>query len=128
MDEVLSFAPQTFINPIKRFIYFERRWKREIKKIHRLTVNKKYLDVKHLLQSKEVKTRFQIYFCCRDRLDNYHAMRMIKYANVKLNGYDEGGHELIKKLKNSGQLKHILLNALLPLDTIMARKQTEILN
>jgi pimeloyl-ACP methyl ester carboxylesterase len=113
VDEVHAFSPQTFINWPQRLWHLDFRWRQQIRKLYQSShLDERYLDLKPLFQSRPSKTKFHIYFCERDRLDNLHASRMDGCSNLELHKYQEGGHRLVKWLKDRGDLERLIAQAL----------------
>lgn len=107
VDEVLSFAPQTFVDKKRRLLHADFRWKKEIKGMYKSDVlNRPMMDLKsYLLQyPKQAKPIINIFYGANHRLDRIHAERMKKISNVCLFPIPGKNHQLVKELRNSGQL------------------------
>lgn len=51
VDNVISFAPQTFIDRFNRLLNFDRRWSKQIRKVHRYeNKRKEFFDLKKFLR------------------------------------------------------------------------------
>ena len=108
-DEVHAFAPQTFLTSSHEY-----RWNsRASGRLEQLPIDVKYGDLRSLLAA-HVPTRFHVYYSEQDQLDSYHAQRIAHYAGVTLHPYREGGHGIIRQLKQSGELDRILMQAIAP--------------
>lgn len=115
VDRVLSFAPQSFINKWNRLINRDNRWKKQIENIYSFD-NKRidFFDLKeHLKNNPSNKTILEIFYSPNHRLDKKHAERLKKINNIVLHPIQEGGHGVVKTVKNSGQLKDIIKSTLL---------------
>jgi hypothetical protein len=112
-DSVHAFAPQTFLNKWNRFKYWDTRWGKQIKRLHRDTRSKELLDLKSYLSSYSIVGDFNIYYCSNNRLDKIHATRLENFSAIKLHAYLEGGHAVIKHLKETGALSRILTKSIL---------------
>jgi len=115
VDKVVAFAPQTFIDAKNRFWRFDRRWRIQINKIHRTKLYMEYYDLKSFFNKIQInqeikKTSIDIYYSTKHRLDRQHAEQLKNFKNVTLYGYKDGGHEVIKTLKSSGELRTVLKN------------------
>ncbi len=112
-DTVHAFSPQTFINKLNRLRYFDRRWRKQIKKTYHIKT-KKYFDLKSVLHGSQNKLKCQIniYYSDTHRLDKIHATHLTSFSNVKLNAYEKGGHRLVKHLRDTGELNKIISNSL----------------
>lgn len=111
-DIVLGFAPQTFIDWWHRLIYGEKRSKHYIPTVWRANwAHRRYFDVKpHLKQN--TRTRFDIHYPARHKVDPNHARRLKGLPNVTLYPHDTDDHRLTLILRDSGQLEPILTDAL----------------
>jgi pimeloyl-ACP methyl ester carboxylesterase len=115
-DVAHAFSPVTFIGPIARLIHRDRRapvlfWRAVFSRYARPA----YYDLKKVLRRHGLGTEFHIYYCPKGpcgRLDKLHAERMGDFKNVTLHELPEGGHELVKLLRSSGELKEILRRAI----------------
>lgn len=110
VDNVLSFAPQTFIDRWRRLLYFDRRWKDRMKVIYRTKEgNEELVDLKKLLMNTDgIKTNIDIYYSPKHRLDKIHAERLKETENVNLIPIESGGHGVVKTLRDRGVLKKII--------------------
>ena len=109
VSEIHAFSPQTFITPSSRLRYLDFRWRKEMKNLHTHT---NYLDLKKVyLEHNNTNTIAYLYWDENHRLDNIHAKRM-SFTNVHLLPYKTGGHDIIKKLRNSGELFTIIEKAI----------------
>lgn len=114
VDLVLSFAPQTFIDTHTCFVLGDNRYRKQILKLYQYPHGqRKYYNLSKFFQADHtLKTKFNIYFDENYSLDKRHAYTLKNHRNVTLNPYHEGGHSMIKILKETGELKQILLDAL----------------
>jgi pimeloyl-ACP methyl ester carboxylesterase len=115
-NEVLSFSPVTFIGPLARFVHRDRR---APKLFYRAWFSPdrrwEYFDLKNVFRKHGLDTNFHIYYCHTGivgRLDTLHATRMDEFPNVSLYRFDEGGHNLVKLLRDGGKLDGILRRAI----------------
>lgn len=114
-DIVHAFAPQTFLDKWNRLKFWDTRWKSQIHHLHKTVKTKSYLDLKTYFSNKEIAGQFNIYYCHKNRLDNIHANRLRNKANLLLHSYSEGGHGVIKHLKETGVLDTILAESIKPI-------------
>ena len=112
-NKVIAFAPQTFIDRINRLKYYDRRWSEEISRLHSFSAKRKeYFDLKKYLgQLGDFKTEIALYYASSDRLDKKHAERLGQMAQVKLYPQVKGGHEVVKHIRDTGELDEIIRNA-----------------
>jgi hypothetical protein len=109
-DIVISFAPQTFISPWLRLRYHDVRWARQIWRLYANTIfSKTYFDLRKRLLHNTTMTEYHIYYSTDDPLDKIHAERMSGLPGVKLHPYTAGGHELVRELRDQGDLKKIFV-------------------
>ncbi len=110
ISKVLAFAPQTFISKWLRFYYRDKRWKNEIR-VGQLYGNRMYFDLHRILRNSSV-TENVIYYSVEDYLDAAHAKRLNGFSNVKLINVEKGGHNVIKVLKDNGELINLIQSIL----------------
>jgi hypothetical protein len=106
VHETHAFSPQTFIDKWHRLMYWDRRWKKEISKLNNASSD--LFDIRKVFRENYTPaTKHNIYWDARHRLDNIHAKR-VDSENVKHFRYQIGGHAIIKKLRDNGELYAIL--------------------
>ena len=112
VDDVHAFSAQTFLGRWNRLRHRDGRWKRQVRAVHgSRTVIRRYLDLKRVFASRRVGTCFHLHFCDNHRLDRIHAQRLGGLPGVKLLPYPEGGHRLVKFLRDQDRLQQLLLRA-----------------
>jgi len=114
VNRVVAFSPQTFISKELRNKYNDNRWSDKIDYITRKFENEPFFDIKELMKYLSFhsnKSVFDIYYCKNERLDRIHAERMNDYCN--LYDYSDCDHGLVKRLRDNGSLKSILLKDLM---------------
>ncbi|QAA81357.1 hypothetical protein EI546_06280 [Aequorivita sp. H23M31] len=107
---VIAFAPQTFINKGNRLFYLDRRWRKQIARVYAFN-NKKTenFDIKKILsRNQDFGTRLNIYYSTQHRLDKIHAERLKRINNIFLHPIREGGHEVVRIVRNNGELKSLI--------------------
>ena len=68
-----------------------------------------FLDIKDVLSENESSgTSLNIFYSPAHRLDKKHAERLKKLKNVILHPVSEGGHEVVKTIRNNGELKLLI--------------------
>jgi len=111
--KVIAFAPQTFICLPKRIFCSENRWRRQVYKTYLKSFLKPHIyDLNELLsrrQKSEVK--IEIFVSSKAKLDIVHSDNIKEFSNVKVHVLDFGGHGVVKRLRDSGQLEEILKNS-----------------
>lgn len=108
VNTVLAFSPQTFIDKFRRFYFNDKRWFKQINNLHNNNINNKYYNLKLVLKKSDYNTNINLIYSTIDRLDSIHATRLSRLSNVKLKGFDFGGHSLVSDLKNKNILRQIL--------------------
>lgn len=113
-DQIHAFAPRTFIHPLQRLAHLDlpRSSPQNMARLY-LRGQRKYFDLKQLLvEFPNHKTRYHVYYSAADRIDTLHATRIKSTPHVSLHKYAHGQHDLVKKLKQDGQLGRIIEQAL----------------
>lgn len=116
VDEVHAFGPRTFINPIKRLLHFDRVVRKRLFSMFRLFFRgqRKLFDLKKVfLSSPESKVNYHVYYPTNHRIDKIHATRMKSIPGFHLHPYQHNKHNLIRMLKQSGELKEIIEQSIL---------------
>lgn len=110
IDNVIAFAPQSFVSKRLRFWYRDRRWPQQIKNINKKEIHEqKILDLNRLaINSHVIKPKINIFYSKNHRLDRIHSERLKNLNNVTLHPLQEGGHGVVKLLKERGQLTKII--------------------
>jgi acetyl esterase/lipase len=110
---VHAFSPQTSITRRYRLQQWDRRWRSQIHRAYSCAPKAELcLDVSPIVEHAKGRTPIHIYFGETNRLDRAHATRMAKLPGVRLHAYAEGGHQLVRHLRDSGELASILHHAL----------------
>src|ERR1043166_1107156 len=109
--EVHAFAPQTFLSPWLRLRHRDYRWRRHIRHAYLSADGFRYLDLRRTLRHAS-QTQFHIYFSSENRLDAVHARHLGGIPNVLLHDRSEGGHQVVKLLRDGGLLQQIIHRAL----------------
>jgi hypothetical protein len=112
-DETIAFSPQTFIDPVNRELSGDGRWQAQIDALHDAVDGRDaVLDLLEVLPSIVSQTRHQIHVSTDDNLDMIHAQRMAGCPGVEIIQHVDGGHRLVKTLRDRGILKPLMLRAL----------------
>ena len=114
-DEVHAFSPKTSIHPLTRLIQKDlpKIWMIQLLPSLILNGQKKYFDLHKVLKSfKNCSTHYHIYFSLDHRSDYFHATRIRDVFNVHLHPYRFGHHGLVKSLRNNGELREIIDQAI----------------
>lgn len=108
VNEIIAFSPQTFLNKLNRFLKRDNRWEREIKNLYKSISSNNFLDLKKVLNSYNYNSNIHIYFASNHKLDTSHALHIKNCKNVFLFPIKDGSHEVIKHLRDNGDLKNIV--------------------
>jgi pimeloyl-ACP methyl ester carboxylesterase len=106
--EAIAFSPQTFISNEMREIHADNRWLEQIENMHRTpNIIKNNLDLR-LLLDEDNKQKISIFVSVEDKLDEAHAdhLRDVPYVNIFK--FNQGGHSVVKLLRDLGKLPDIL--------------------
>ena len=103
---VLAFSPQTFLGRAQRLQAGDFRWRKQVANLHR--ISGATLD---LLDIGPVSG--EVHYSVDHRLDKMHAERISDIPGLSVVGHHDTDHELVRVLKQSGQLKTLLLNGVM---------------
>ena len=108
--EIHAFGPQTFIGPGLRLRHLDYRWGRLwLSLMLSGRYQPRYGDLYRVFKRTPSEgSRVVVHYCDSDRFDNAHARRLGRHPDVELRRYDEGGHFIVKHLRDTGQLKPLL--------------------
>lgn len=103
VDHILAFSPQIFLDKKTREFYKDNRWEKNFNDIYKL--NKlKYYDLSKIDFSNINKIDLFVGKDCK--LDQIHILQLKKLKNMQISIVN-GGHIIVKGLKESGDLKII---------------------
>lgn len=105
-DVIHAFAPQTCLHN-DEIIGSKNR----LKHLHN-NFSKKYFDLKKIIESSCSNCLYNIYYDSNVEADKKHAEHIEYSRNVTLHQINEGGHNLIKILRDSGRLQGIIISAI----------------
>jgi pimeloyl-ACP methyl ester carboxylesterase len=105
----IGFSPQTYIAWSKRRSTGDRRWRSCVLRTYRATLFRpRFFDLRRLLQNSGAVNRVEIFVSSLDELDLIHARNLAGFDNVRITVRDFGGHNLVKHLRDTGELQRIL--------------------
>lgn len=105
----IGFSPQTYIAWSKRRSTGDRRWRSRVLRTYGATLFKpRFFDLRHLLRDSGTGNRVEIFVSSLDELDLAHARNLAGFENVRITIRDFGGHNLVKHLRDTGELQWIL--------------------
>lgn len=109
-DQVIAFAPQTFLTRRLRFIHGDRRWREQCKKLYSSPhLLKPALNLKQYLANPSYGHAV-IYADPSLKVDAAHAKHLQSLPRTSV-CWVQGGHNLVKGLRDSGELLRILSDA-----------------
>ncbi len=112
-DEAIAFSPQTFLDADNRQCIGDTRWAEQIADLHASArLRDAVLDLRTVLPEHNGKTQFRIHVSTDDSLDMVHARRMADCSGVEIVEHANGGHRLVKTLRDRGLLQPLMLQAL----------------
>ncbi len=108
--EIHAFGPQTFIGPGLRIRHLDYRWQKLwVSLMLSGRYQARYGDLYRVFsRTPSLNTSVVVHYCHTDRFDTAHARRLGRHPDVELREYDEGGHFIVKHLRDTGQLKPLL--------------------
>ncbi|SHE23212.1 alpha/beta fold hydrolase [methanotrophic endosymbiont of Bathymodiolus puteoserpentis (Logatchev)] len=107
--EVIAFAPQTFISPFLRIKHKDSRWKKQIINTYRKSLLKRNIwDLRPLLLRLNTGRKISIFVSTKDKLDHIHASHIDNIHGVNIYEFDDGGHDIVKLLRDMGKLPEIM--------------------
>lgn len=113
VNHVLAFSPQTFIDKLNRFRFQDKRWSNELSYVYpKNSHQKKYYNLSSFLKKNKFATIFDIHYSEICKLDSIHAQRLKNINNINLYSYNIGDHNLIKIIRDEGNLFGIIYNAI----------------
>lgn len=106
--EAIAFAPQTFVSPWLRWKYRDERWAHQIRRTWRQSFLRAHCwDLRACLAASK-GVRAALYVSPADRLDYAHAGHVAALSCVTLHEVAEGGHDVVKTLRDAGALPAIM--------------------
>lgn len=106
--KAIAFSPQTFISPAKRKEHGDRRWSRQLKKLHKKRSDSDIYDLKPWIENHFPQIQARIYVSTSDVLDVQHADELQDFPNIEIHRFPEADHGLVTMLRNDGVLEKIL--------------------
>lgn len=107
---VIAFSPQTFISPALRRRHRDKRWWKQLLKMRLVNLFNKniFMDLDSLMSSSQRKRNIRLYIGKDDAIDIIHTNHIAKHQGVKINIFENGGHNIVKVLRDNGQLQQIM--------------------
>ena len=102
---VHAFSPHTFIGSSKYI-----RSKNRIQYVH-AKFSRRYFDLGRVMRLHSNTVRVNVYYDPADKLDKSHAFHLKGSTSVTLFPLHGAGHSLVKALRDSGQLRDILVSS-----------------
>jgi pimeloyl-ACP methyl ester carboxylesterase len=113
-DTVLSFCPQTSIDPRRLEEMEDRRWEERPRLLFEAgQLEPRWLDLRQALpRSRRAQTQFDVFFDETFRLDLLHAEHISEVEGVQLRRHRDAEHLITRKMRDSGELAQVLRAAL----------------
>jgi hypothetical protein len=108
--EVHAFSPQTFIDSANRARHGDDRWASLIARTLARGDPSLY-DLLPLLEGYRGRCRFVLHYGATHALDRIHAERLSSCASVTLRPHPASGHNIVRVLRDSGELARIISGA-----------------
>jgi hypothetical protein len=110
---VYAFSPQTFIDRWRRLLFWDRRWRREIARVHALAqARRDVFDLRSALPYLPAVPQIEVHYSPESRIDRLHATRLRGLPGVTLHPHGEGGHQVVARLRDTGALRSLLVRSL----------------
>jgi hypothetical protein len=109
---VHAFSPQTFLGRVKRLLARDRRWGEQVREVQRISAGSPTMDLRKMLASGDGTSTLHIHYATEHRLDRLHAERIRNLPGVVLHPEESGGHNVIKALRERGELGPMISGAL----------------
>jgi hypothetical protein len=108
--EVHAFAPQTFLSPDLRQLHADLRFAEPLSELMLSDCYQSgYGDLDELFhRTPAPASRFTIHYCEDEPLDAIHAEHLNGQPGLELRGYKEGGHNVVKHLRDTGDLRSLV--------------------
>lgn len=112
-DQIVAFAPQTFVDRWNRVRFLDLRFRNYIQNARRVRRSLRFTDARPVVKSFGTPQRvIDIFFSEDDRLDRIHSSRLGGLAGVRLHPLRLGlGHGVVRGLRDSGYLRSLLRSA-----------------
>jgi len=83
----------------------DRRWRKEIPALHKsMAPESPHYDLRRVMESRGYETTIDIWYSPAHALDTAHALHLEGLPGVTLHPEPEGGHGVIKVLRDDGRL------------------------
>jgi hypothetical protein len=113
-DTVLCFAPQTVLDLEVLAAMNDHRWDERLLEVTATEpLDERWVDLRTALgPARHAGTRYKVFFDETLDTDRLHAERLIGLEGLRLYRFGRGGHHLVRKLRDAGQLERIVRSAL----------------
>jgi pimeloyl-ACP methyl ester carboxylesterase len=113
-DTVLSFAPQTTLDPAVLGEIGDHRWDEHLTPlVEAAAIDVQWADLASAMpRARRAATRYQVYFDDSLSVDRLHAERLLGLDGLRLYRFGSGRHHLVRALREAGALERILRTAL----------------
>jgi len=113
-DVVLCFSPQTVIDPEVLEEMDDHRWDEQLHALIAVGgVDRRWMDLGSALPAaRSADTRYELYFDESFRADRLHAERLEGLPGLNVHRLQEGEHDIVREMRDSGELERVLERAL----------------
>ena len=109
VSTIISFSPQTFRSNWLRYRHSDKRWQKQIKKTQRSRYyGRETKNLNKYLRNANYKSQVFLHYSQNDILDTKHANFIKERNNVSLKPHVLGDHNLVKNLRDNGDLIKII--------------------
>lgn len=109
VGKVIAFSPQTFISPWLRYRHKDYRWGKQIRQTYfKSFFKKKIWNLRSLLLNSYTPREIALFVSNSHRLDCIHADHIADIEGVKIEKIHQGGHNVVKILRDRGELHSIM--------------------
>jgi len=103
----IAFAPQTFIGAKLRAIHKDNRWNNELSRLHEESGTEgEYYNLLPIME--QYQPSAEIVYGGNARMDALHAERLAHVPSIRLQCQEQGLHNVIVLLRDSGRLKEMV--------------------
>ena len=107
--KAITFVPQTFICPQKRFRLGDDRYQDKVHALHQSLTATDIVDLKRWISERRPEMEAQVHVSGEDPIDMLHANELEGFGNIAIHRYAQGGgHDLVQWLRDAGELAKIL--------------------
>lgn len=115
-DVILAIAPQTYLTPLKRLLSLDFRWQPQVSRAQKACPTPTHLDLRAYFEQNPL-TCPQAHLYFSGGWDALHALNLCG-KGIHLHYRAQGSHNLVRHLRQSGELKEMITQALQEVDIL----------